>query len=98
MADGPLTGIRVLEFASIGPGPFVGMMLSDMGPDVLLARNPRIVCADGKWISVGALEPKFYAQWPPSPIVRDTRQALKNWGVSEETLGELLGASAGERR
>jgi alpha-methylacyl-CoA racemase len=376
MADGPLTGIRVLEFASIGPGPFVGMMLSDMGatvlrierkgtpdparerfdargrltieldlkeahtadvclklceradivfegnrpgvmerlglgPDVVLARNPRIVygrmtgwgqsgpyapyaghdinylalsgalhaigtedrpipplnlvadygggamflvtgllaglihsraagkgqvidaamtdgaaylmtyfhgmravgswvdrrranlldggapfydtyrCADGKWISVGALEPKFYAlllqkvnstqrlpqrqmdrtswgdmrrtlrevfamrtrqewcdllehtdvcfapvlslaeasehphnraretfvevagvvqpapaprfsatpsriQWPPAPIVRDTRQALRNWGVSEEALGELLGAGAGE--
>ncbi|HTD72812.1 MAG TPA: CaiB/BaiF CoA-transferase family protein [Steroidobacteraceae bacterium] len=35
MTDGPLTGIRVLEFASIGPGPFVGMMLSDMGATVL---------------------------------------------------------------
>lgn len=34
-ATGPLAGVRVLEFAGIGPGPFAGMMLSDMGADVL---------------------------------------------------------------
>jgi alpha-methylacyl-CoA racemase len=32
---GPLAGIRVVEIASIGPGPFCGMMLADMGADVL---------------------------------------------------------------
>jgi alpha-methylacyl-CoA racemase len=32
---GPLQGIRILEFAGIGPGPFAAMMLSDMGADVL---------------------------------------------------------------
>src|SRR5258706_7773068 len=32
---GPLTGIRVVEFAGIGPGPFCGMMLADMGAEVL---------------------------------------------------------------
>src|SRR6266849_2585443 len=35
MASGPLAGVKVLEFAGIGPGPFVGMMLSDMGANVL---------------------------------------------------------------
>ena len=35
MAKGPLTGIKVLEFAGIGPGPFCGMMLADMGADVV---------------------------------------------------------------
>ena len=32
---GPLSGIRVLELAGIGPGPFCGMMLADMGADLL---------------------------------------------------------------
>ena len=30
----PLTGLKVLEFAGIGPGPFCGMLLSDLGADV----------------------------------------------------------------
>jgi alpha-methylacyl-CoA racemase len=37
---GPLAGIRVLEFESIGPGPFCGMMLADMGADVLRVDRP----------------------------------------------------------
>jgi len=32
---GPLTGLRVLEFAGIGPGPFCGMLLSDLGATVI---------------------------------------------------------------
>ncbi len=32
---GPLKGVRILEVAGIGPGPFAGMMLSDMGADVI---------------------------------------------------------------
>ena len=37
---GPLTGIRVLELESIGPVPFCGMLLADMGADVLLVDRP----------------------------------------------------------
>jgi len=37
---GPLAGIRILEFEAIGPGPFCGMMLADMGADVLLIDRP----------------------------------------------------------
>src|SRR5436190_15950192 len=33
---GPLSGLRVIEFEAIGPGPFCGMMLADMGADVLV--------------------------------------------------------------
>ncbi len=33
--SGPLTGTRVVELAGIGPTPFAGMMLSDMGAEVI---------------------------------------------------------------
>ena len=35
MGMGPLQGIRVIELQGIGPGPFCGMMLSDMGAEVI---------------------------------------------------------------
>ena len=35
MAQGPLNGVKILEFNGIGPGPFCGMLLSDMGADAL---------------------------------------------------------------
>ena len=33
--SGPLSGVKVIELAGIGPGPFSAMLLSDMGADVL---------------------------------------------------------------
>ena len=60
---GPLTGFRVIELAGIGPGPFCGMMLSDMGAEVIrvdrvggsggrrrdvLSRNRRCIAVDLK--------------------------------------------------
>ena len=35
MGQGPLSGVRIVEFAGIGPGPFCGMLLSDMGANVI---------------------------------------------------------------
>jgi alpha-methylacyl-CoA racemase len=32
---GPLSGVRIIELAGIGPGPFCAMMLADMGADVI---------------------------------------------------------------
>jgi alpha-methylacyl-CoA racemase len=32
---GPLAGIRIIELAGIGPGPFCGMLLSDLGAEVI---------------------------------------------------------------
>jgi alpha-methylacyl-CoA racemase len=32
---GPLTGVRIIEIAGIGPGPFAAMMLADMGAEVI---------------------------------------------------------------
>lgn len=60
---GPLSGYKIIELAGIGPGPFCGMMLSDMGAEVIrverlsnasqapkdvLARNRRSVALDLK--------------------------------------------------
>ena len=60
---GPLQGFRIIELAGIGPGPFCGMMLSDMGAEVIridrlrpgakapkdvLARNRRAIAVDLK--------------------------------------------------
>jgi alpha-methylacyl-CoA racemase len=39
-AGGPLTGVRVLELAGIGPGPFCAMMLADSGATVLRIDRP----------------------------------------------------------
>jgi alpha-methylacyl-CoA racemase len=40
LSVGPLSGVRTIEFAGIGPGPFCGMMLADMGADVLRVDRP----------------------------------------------------------
>jgi alpha-methylacyl-CoA racemase len=38
--DGPLTGLRVIEFAGIGPGPHCAMLLADLGAEVLRIDRP----------------------------------------------------------
>jgi alpha-methylacyl-CoA racemase len=63
MGSGPLNGVKVVEFAGLGPAPFCCMLLSDMGADVvridrkggrgigkydLLARGRRSVAVDLK--------------------------------------------------
>ncbi|MES2532222.1 MAG: CaiB/BaiF CoA-transferase family protein, partial [Pseudomonadota bacterium] len=37
---GPLAGLKVIEFAGIGPGPFCAMLLGDMGADVIRIARP----------------------------------------------------------
>jgi alpha-methylacyl-CoA racemase len=37
---GPLDGVRVVELAGIGPGPFCAMLLADMGAEVLRVERP----------------------------------------------------------
>ena len=32
---GPLKDIKILEFSGIGPGPYCGMLLADLGADVI---------------------------------------------------------------
>ncbi|MBI3692967.1 MAG: CoA transferase [Mycolicibacterium aromaticivorans] len=37
---GPLAGVRVIELGGIGPGPHAGMILADLGADVVRVRRP----------------------------------------------------------
>ncbi|MGV0045603.1 CaiB/BaiF CoA transferase family protein [Mycobacterium colombiense] len=37
---GPLAGVRVIELGGIGPGPHAGMLLADLGADVVRVRRP----------------------------------------------------------
>ncbi|MBC9713623.1 CoA transferase [Streptomyces sp. TRM66268-LWL] len=38
--NGPLDGVRVVELAGIGPGPFAAMLLADLGADVVRIDRP----------------------------------------------------------
>jgi alpha-methylacyl-CoA racemase len=44
---GPLQGVRVVELASIGPGPFCAMLLADLGAEVLAVDRP--ATGQGGW-------------------------------------------------
>jgi alpha-methylacyl-CoA racemase len=43
---GPLAGVKILEIAGIGPGPFAAMALADMGADVLRIDRTQNVSPD----------------------------------------------------
>lgn len=54
----PLAGLRIIEFAGIGPGPFAGMMLADMGAEVIRIERPNAGSPTGQ----GAHELDFLAR------------------------------------
>ncbi len=55
-----LSGLKVIEFEGLGPAPFAGMMLADLGADVIVIHRetadkspglmPAIIC----WIAANA--------------------------------------------
>jgi alpha-methylacyl-CoA racemase len=52
---GPLRGVRVVELAGIGPGPFAGMMLADLGADVLRVDRADAVGKDAEPVAADVL-------------------------------------------
>lgn len=54
----PLAGLRIIEFAGIGPGPFAGMMLADMGAEIIRIERPGAGSPSGQ----GAHELEFLAR------------------------------------
>jgi len=39
-SSGPLRGVKIVEFAGMGPGPFAAMLLADMGSDIVRIERP----------------------------------------------------------
>ncbi|KAN0066445.1 hypothetical protein ACQY0O_000539 [Thecaphora frezii] len=60
----PLQGIRVVEFAGLAPGPFVGMVLADFGADVIridktnTTLNPDSLCRGKRSIAISSKVPQ----------------------------------------
>lgn len=48
VSGGPLAGVRIIELASIGPGPFGCMVLADLGADVIRVERPASPGADSR--------------------------------------------------
>jgi alpha-methylacyl-CoA racemase len=65
---GPLAGIRIIEFAGIGPGPFCGMMLGDHGAEVIRIERPGA--------SMFALDPR-------DPLSRNRKSVVLNTKTPE---------------
>jgi alpha-methylacyl-CoA racemase len=64
MATGPLRGVRIIEFAGIGPGPYASMMLSDMGADVVTISRP------GQWKN----DPRQFVNRGRRPVELDLKK------------------------
>ncbi len=62
--QGPLVGIRIVEFAGIGPGPFAAMMLADHGAEVVRIERPG-----------GRLDPRDALARNRRSIILDTKHA-----------------------
>src|ERR1700756_4831528 len=39
-SSGPLCGVKIVEFADMGPGPFAAILLSDMGAEIVRIERP----------------------------------------------------------
>lgn len=77
MRSGPLSGVRVVELAGIGPGPFAAMMLADMGAEVV-----RVDRAD-------AVRTPRPTERPTDPMLRSRRSVALDL-KHEDGLAALL--------
>ena len=76
---GPLHGVKVIEVGGIGPGPFCGMMLSDMGAEIVrVERKGQFVLEEGDRI------------FNPSRETARLLQKAAKIGPKTEELGRLF--------
>src|ERR671933_1646966 len=60
LADGPLDGLRVVEFGQLLAGPYVGTLLGDFGADVIKVESPGAGDAMRDW---GRLRHNGHSLW-----------------------------------
>jgi alpha-methylacyl-CoA racemase len=63
---GPLRGLKVVELAGIGPGPFAALLLADLGADVVRVDRP------GGSVLAG----------PPALPGEHSQEVLTDWAVT----------------
>ena len=74
MTDGPLAGVRVLELAGIGPGPFSVMLLADMGASVVRVDRASAPTGD----------------YTPNPVIERGRRSIAVDLKSADGVGIVL--------
>src|ERR1700719_2378064 len=91
-ASGPLTGVRIVEFAGIGPGPFACMMLADMGAEVVTLdrvsarKNLKSVAGRGRKVveldlkNKEAVAQAGWSDWDSAP--KSCWRRIQNWSMA----------------
>jgi len=67
----PLAGIRVIEFCQVAAGPFCGMLLADMGADLIEVESP-----------VGSVRQRFGIYRNPPALGEHTDEVLRELGAT----------------
>ncbi|ADG12462.1 CoA transferase [Caulobacter segnis] len=62
MAEGPLSGLRVIEMGSLIAGPFCGQVLGDFGAEVIKLEDPKVGDPMRQW---GRSKPRGLSPWWP---------------------------------
>ena len=75
MSVGPLDGVRIIELAGMGPGPFCGMLLADMGAEVIRIDRPGAAGRD---------------LWARSPVLDRGRRTIRVDLKAAEGRDQLL--------
>jgi alpha-methylacyl-CoA racemase len=77
MSSGPLSGVTVVEFAGLGPGPYAAMLLADMGASVIRIERPDAQTAPAAAISQRGRAQRYSADLKNPDDVAGVRHLLR---------------------